>query len=269
MQNGIDGNPVGIFKNAPGMSAYPNAAWGARLRVRPTDRSYVMAGVYNGDPSVRDNEDHGADFSMNGPAFVIGEAGYQWNGLPGEGGKIGTVKIGGYYDGNNFENFNEQILGDSALRFGLTPETRRGNWGYYATADQVVFVTDKEKLRGIGVFAVVIVSPDEEYSTMPFFCNGGVIWRGPLETRPADSLGFAVIYGEFSKNLRNAQKVEKTLDPSVQVQGGELAFEWCYQFRMKEGAVYFQPDFQYIVHPNGYEDVPNAFVVGAQIGINF
>ena len=51
MNNGIDGNPKGIFLNVPGTSAYPSAAWGARLRVRPTERTYVMAGVYNGDPS--------------------------------------------------------------------------------------------------------------------------------------------------------------------------------------------------------------------------
>ena len=41
VQNGFDGNPVGIFFNAPGMSAYPSATWGARVKVRPTARTYV------------------------------------------------------------------------------------------------------------------------------------------------------------------------------------------------------------------------------------
>ena len=49
VQNGFDGNPVGIFFNAPGMTAYPNATWGALVKVRPTERTYVMGGVYNGD----------------------------------------------------------------------------------------------------------------------------------------------------------------------------------------------------------------------------
>src|ERR1043166_5122225 len=33
VQNGFDGNPVGIFFNSPGMSAYPNATWGALVKV--------------------------------------------------------------------------------------------------------------------------------------------------------------------------------------------------------------------------------------------
>jgi hypothetical protein len=38
------------------MSAYPNDTWGARLKVKPTKRTYIMAGIYNGDPSIRDDD---------------------------------------------------------------------------------------------------------------------------------------------------------------------------------------------------------------------
>jgi porin len=269
MSNGIDGNPVGIFKNAPGMSAYPNSAWGARLRFRPTDRTYVMGGIYNGDASVRDNDEHGANFSMNGPAFVIAEAAYQCNGLPSDKGKLGTYKIGAYYDANTFTNFNGQLLGDSAPLFGLTADTHQGNWGYYALMDQTIIQLDNEKKRGVDFFTSIIVSPDVEISTMPFFCNGGVIWRGPLATRPTDSCGFAVIYGDFSDRLRNAQRLAQTFDSSIEVQNYELVMEWAYRFRMREGAVYFQPDMQYVIHPNGITEIPNALVVGCQMGVNF
>src|SRR5215475_5624725 len=59
VQNGFDGNPVGIFFNSPGMTAYPNDAWGALVKGRPRQRTYVMGGVYNGDPSIRANDKHG------------------------------------------------------------------------------------------------------------------------------------------------------------------------------------------------------------------
>jgi hypothetical protein len=82
MQNAIDGNPVGIFFNAPGMSAYPNATWGAELKVQTTERTYLRGGVYNGDiEHTHELHDHGLDWSMNGPAFLIGEAVYQRNQL--------------------------------------------------------------------------------------------------------------------------------------------------------------------------------------------
>jgi porin len=65
MQNGFDGNPVGIFFNAPGMTAYPNATWGALLKIRPTEPTYLMGGLYNGDRTIREIEHNGADMSMN------------------------------------------------------------------------------------------------------------------------------------------------------------------------------------------------------------
>jgi len=41
VQNSFDGNPVGIFFNAPGMTAYPNATWGGLVKVKPIERMYV------------------------------------------------------------------------------------------------------------------------------------------------------------------------------------------------------------------------------------
>lgn len=121
VQNGFDGNPVGIFFNAPGMTAYPNATWGGLVKVKPTERSYVMGGLYNGDPSIRDNDHHGADWSMGGPIFAIGEAGYQFNGLPGERGLLGNYKVGFWYDDSQYTDFN-------SVARGIAPRVSRGNW---------------------------------------------------------------------------------------------------------------------------------------------
>src|ERR1041385_489978 len=106
VQNGFDGNPVGIFFNSPGMTAYPNDTWGALIKVRPTPRTYIMGAVYNGDPTIRDNSNHGADFSMDGPLFAIGEIAYQPNSLPGDHGLIGNYKAGFWYDNSLYTDFN-------------------------------------------------------------------------------------------------------------------------------------------------------------------
>src|SRR5262245_53613774 len=143
MQNGFDGNPVGIFFNSPGMTAYPNATWGARLKVRPTQRTYLMGGVYNGDPSIRDNSHNGADMSMSGPVFVIGEAGCQRNGLPGDIGLVGNYRIGGWYDNAVFTDFE-------TVGHGTPPQTKRGNWGLYTLCDQVL-VSFGDRIRNSGL----------------------------------------------------------------------------------------------------------------------
>src|SRR6185295_7960524 len=89
MQNAFCGNPFGIILNAPGMSAY-YGTWAVLGKVRPSKRSYVMTGIYNGDPEVRENKYHGVNLSMKGPLFAISEAGYQINGLSGDGQRLGN-----------------------------------------------------------------------------------------------------------------------------------------------------------------------------------
>jgi porin len=268
MNNAFDGNPKSVFFNAPGASAYPSASWGARFRVRPTERTYAMIGVYDGDTDVWDNSRHGLDWSMHGPAFVIGEVGYHPNGLPKDTGKIGNYKIGGYYNGGTFNKWNGQYLGTSG--YYLPNAQTQGDWGYYAIFDQVIFNPEGRKsTRGLGVFGCVVVAPDDTINQMPFFCDGGMVVRGLFPSRPTDSLSFGMAYGKFSSDMADAQTAAHAIDPSVGVQDYELVYEWSYRFRIRNGAMFFQPDLQYIVNPGGAYQYANAFVVGAQIGLNF
>jgi len=167
MQNGFCGNPVGVFFNSPGMTAYPNASWGARLKVKPTQRTYVMAGIYNGDPSIRDIDHNGADMSMHGPVFVIGEVGYKRNGLAGDSRYLGNYKLGGWYDNSEFTDYN-------SVGYAHPAGTKRGNYGFYTLFDQVLVpFGEPGSNRGFGVFGSFLVSPDESVSQMPYFFTGG------------------------------------------------------------------------------------------------
>ena len=268
MQNGIDGNPKGIFLNSPGMIAYPSTTWGTRVQVYTTSRTYAMFGIYNGDSSIRGNENHGCDMSMRGPAFFISEVGYIHNGQPNDEGLLGHYKAGFYYDGSQFTRFSPA----SVLPIATIDTTASvvGNWGYYLLADQALIkFGDKQSKRGLGVFGTVIVAPDETTNQMPFFCNGGIVARGLFASRPTDTLGFAVVYGRFSYELRAAQLMAQRIDSSVAVQTDELVYEWGYRFRLRDGAAFFQPDLQYVVNPGGASQYANAFVMGVQAGINF
>jgi len=263
MQNGFDGNPVGIFFNSPGMTAYPNATWGTRLKVRTTDRTYVMGGVYNGDPSIRNNDHHGADMSMNGPVLAIGEVGYQRNGLPGDSRLLGNYKAGFWYDNSTFTDFN-------TVGYGQPPGAKRGSWGCYGLFDQVLLPFGEPiSNRGFGVFGSFMAASDESISQMPYFFTAGVACRGIFASRPADLAGFGVVYGDFSSPLRHAQEREQQLDPTVGVQNYETVLEWTYRFHFRNGALFFQPDLQYVIRPGGTGKIDDALVIGCQVGINF
>jgi porin len=270
VQNGFCGNPVGIFINSPGMSGYPNATWGSLLKLRPTERTYVMGGVYNGDPTIRDLDNHGLDMSLNGPAFVIAEAAYQTNQLKGDRGLPGNYKIGSWWDGNDFAELETQAL--ATANPGLAVPTHEGNYGFYGLFDQVLVKFSgpgEEIVRGLGVVGSVVVAPDQSISQMPYFFTAGVAARGLDRCRPRDVGAFGVVFGEFSGDLRRGQRQAQQIDPTIGVQDHETALEWTYIFRFMNGAYFVQPDMQYIIRPGGTGEIPNALVLGTQVGVNF
>ena len=262
-QNAFDGNPVGIFFNAPGMTAYPNAAWGARIKFKPTPRSYLMAGVYNGDPDVRGNAYNGANLTMNGPVYVMGEACYQLNGLPGDGCYLGDYKAGFWYDNSEFTDYD-------TVGFGTLAGTKRGSWGLYALFDQIVLpIGDPDIGRGVGIFGSLIVTPDEARAQMPWFFTAGVVCRGPLAIRPIDLLGVAVAYGQFGSDIFDAESREHLTDPLILPQTHESVVELSYRFRFDRNSLFVQPNVQYIINPGAANQYNDALVLGCQIGINF
>jgi porin len=257
VQNGFDGNPVGIFFNSPGMTAYPNDTWGALVKVRPTARTYIMGGVYNGDPSIRDNSNHGVDFSMDGPLFAISEIAYQPNSLAGDRGLLGNYKAGFWYDNSRFTDFNTGAL-------------NRGNWGFYGMIDQVlVRFGEPGSHRGFGVAGSFLASPDQSISQMPYFFTCALVTRGIFPSRPRDIIGLGVVYGHFSNDLQNSQRGAQQLETNVGVQSHETVVELTYRLALIKSALYFQPDLQYVFRPGGTGRIPDALVLGAQVAVNF
>jgi carbohydrate-selective porin OprB len=102
MQNAFCGNPLGIHLDTQGLTG---GTWGVLGKLNPGKRSYLMAGVYNGDTAIGADKYHGVNFSLHGPLFAIGEAGYQVNGLPGDDKRIGNYKVGTWYDDARFTPF--------------------------------------------------------------------------------------------------------------------------------------------------------------------
>jgi porin len=255
------------------MTAYPNATWGAELKVQTTDRTYVRGGVYNGDiANTHQLNRHGLDWTLNGPLFAIGEAVYQTNHLKEDTGLPGNYKLGFWYDGSAYQDFGSQVLGAAANGVGITPREMHGNYGFYGLFDQILIrfgAPDEKILRGIGVTGCAQFAPDQERSRMPFFCEAAVLARGIFPERPRDVAGFGIIYGHFSDDLRDAQRLAQTLDLGSGVQQEETVLEWNYTFRFRDGAFFIEPVVQYIIRPGGTGNIPNALVVGGQVGINF
>ena len=105
---------------------------------------------------------------------------------------------------------------------GTNSGTKRGNWGFYGLFDQLLIpFGEAGSNRGFGMFGSFLASPDESISQLPYFFTAGVACRGMFDSRPRDTAGLGVVYGDFSSDLRHAEERERQFDPTVGVQNYE------------------------------------------------
>src|SRR5262245_33314072 len=145
--------PIGSFLNAPGAFCYPLTSWGARVKFEPVESLYAMVGCYNGDPGVKDGDRGGVDFTLRGPAFVIGEVGYRRNYGKDAPGLPGNVKLGAYFNGGSADIFGSGLA-------GRPDETVQARYGFYVLGDQALARWgDPAEKRNLGAFASVVSAP--------------------------------------------------------------------------------------------------------------
>jgi len=232
--------------NVPGFTASPIGTWGARVQVKPLDSFSATGGIYYSDPTRDLVNTAGTDFgvSVTGTGYLaMVELAYLRGQGEGSPSLPGTFRFGGYYDSNRYPTFDDPSV------------KRRGNWGLYLLADQVVYREGPPGSgRGLALAGAFVVAPDQQINTMPFFAAVGAVYRGLWPGRDKDALAAVAYYGAFSRDLRG--------------QTAETVLELTYTLVLAPWLT-VQPDIQYVIHPGGRSSVQNALVIGAQISITF
>ncbi len=270
VNNAIDGNPIAVPINLPFLT-YPNATWGARIRIEPINHFFSTSGVYNGDPRVGRDIAHGFDFTMrlNRGVVLAQEFSYEPNTKPQDTGKPGHYKIGGYWHSGKFKDQYQDINGNSYAVTGQTQRQYRGNYGFYAHFDQMLFRQGgPTSQRGLTALIASNLAPDD-INQFPFFIDSGLIYTGLIPKRENDNLIFGFAYGKWSRTLANSTRDRRDVfGNSVAPKRYEMMFEFSYRIAINQW-LYLQPDIQYIEHPGGTDDIPQALVIGSRTGITF
>lgn len=261
VNNGFDGNPVSIFLNSPSFVAYPNATWGFLLQFRPYKRILAKFAAYVAEPDVVQNRYHGFNWTFNGSegALLMTEWSFQVNRLKTDTGYPGNYRAGFYY-----------VTDQTGSKF--SGGHFHGDWGYYFLLDQMIYRHGgPESDRGLTPFVALLFAPKDR-NLLPFYVTAGLVYKGLFSSRPADYTNLGVIYGKYSSDLRSAQEMAKKmhlLGPfGNRPQNFEAIIELNHWFQINQ---WFQvvPDVQYIISPKGFGDIPNALVIGAQVGVIF
>jgi porin len=90
------------------------------------------------------------------------------------------------------------------------------------------------------------------------YLGGGVVWSGLSPGRDDDQLGLAIASATISGPTRR----------SLGLPHAETTWEATYSFTLGE-VVRVQPDVQYIQHPSGAANLPDALVVGLRLVVDF
>jgi porin len=270
MNNGIDGKPKSLTFNGM-VSSYPWAVWGARLRALTTEDTEAMLGVYQVTAQNSKSYFHGFNWEMNGSdgVMVIGQYGWTHeffkpsaasaktddkavassdavlHGLPGH------YWMGGYYSTYPYPEWQ----GNN--------QNQNGAYALYWHFDQMLYRMDPCKDTGLSLWSVFVATPQPNVAKMPFQYNGGVVYTGLIPARPRDLSILGVAYGNFSGDYASANQASLGGTATY-----ELVWEAGYRINMTRFA-YVQPDLQWIINPGGTGNIPNALVLGAQVGVTF
>ena len=100
--------------------------------------------------------------------------------------------------------------------------------------------------------------------------DGGFNYTGLIPSRDEDVFGIGVVWANVSDDMRRQQRADRDINdsPVPAISDHEIAVEMTYYADITPWWS-IQPDIQYIIHPGGSSELPNAFMIGLRSSLTF
>jgi porin len=235
-------------RNAP--SAFPATSLAARLKVKPTENTYVAGAVYDGVPGDTDHvHSNPIFFDDKDGLLFIGEVGYVAD--PEE--ELNKVAFGYWsYTAKLDDQVELNGVGDPAKNIA------RG--AYLIGSYQ--FYQDKAAGRKIGGFARGGIA-DGDTAQIDWDVVAGLVADGWVPGRSDGQFGLGVSQAHNSDKYKQAQ-----LAAATPAESSETIYELYYLDKIYRG-VTVQPSVQYVVNPGTNQTTDDAAVLGMRLGVSF
>ncbi|MGF6542210.1 carbohydrate porin [Paraburkholderia youngii] len=271
-----------------GGPAYPLSSLGVRARASFANGVTVLGGVFDGNPApgVGDPQKlnaSGTNFNLGNGALVIGELQYAINqpsanpSDPRPAGLPGTYKLGFWYNSNHFadQGFDTGGLSLANPASNGMPTNHRGNYSFYAVADQMVWRAGPDSPQSVGVFARIMGAPGDR-NLVDLGVNAGVTLKAPFKGRDNDVVGLALGYAKIGSHAQNLASAQALYTPGYPSRSAETVLEATYQYQVAPWWM-LQADFQYFWRPGGgipdpddsSQRIRNEAVLGLRTTIQF
>lgn len=273
MNNGLCGDPKALPGGDIGHSAYPDAVWATRVRVRPAPEFYVEGGVYEVNQGLYSNAYYRSGFRFDSsqdsgvylPVEVAWEPAFGADRLPGH------YKLGfGYDTSAGHKDFANDLAAAGVPGYGT--HSHAGNTQFWLLADQMLMRNGDGDDNGLIALAGYILNdPNNTVYADQYFA--GLTDRGFWSDRPQDTVSFLFMYVTASDRLAKVEAIQQSLglpfsNGATGIQSHEMVIEANYKLRVADG-VTFMPDFQYVVQPNAQTNIKDAAVFGFRAYVDF
>ena len=256
------GNVVGSY-----WYNWPVSEWATRIKATSQRFGYLEFGAYAVNPSWLLTRNALKLGNPSGTTGVLMPLEVAW--LPTMRGFAGSYKIGGWYSSTTAPDVVDNTAEEPLVIDGGAPLMHHGQYGAYVNFEQRLTAPDGlGSARGLSLFFNATYA-DRRTSTLDSQVAVGVLYKGPLASRPEDELGVAA--GETHVNSRVAA-VERLQNEEgygpVAVQSSEWVGEVFYNLHMA-GWLDLRPNLQYVADPGGVAGRVNDVIFGIRVAMNF
>ncbi|WP_213880356.1 carbohydrate porin [Pseudomonas sp. dw_358] len=249
----------------------PVSTWGARIKYTLSDELYAQLGVFDVNDRYGDNNN---GFKLNGAGTQGALIPVELVWSPTLGKLPGEYRVGYYYSTAKADDLYKDADNQPAAVTGNDYRRDDSQHGWWLIGKQQLTTVNGDASRGLTLYAN-ISGFDAATTEVDSFQKLALVYKGPFDARPTDTLGLAVARLHASKQyLRNARAANAddglSYDDAdyVPEQHSEYDIELNYGIQATQW-LNIRPNLQYIAHPGGVREVQNAVVAGLQFQSTF
>jgi porin len=243
---------------------WPVSQWATEVKIALKGLGYFQIGAFDVNTDYLQNK-YSMDLWRPGSSSgVLVPLEFGW--LPSFGdGLKGSYKFGAWYNSSTAPDVVENVYGQPLAIDGGAPLMRHGQYGAYVNFLQKLTAPTAD--RGLSVFFNATYA-DKRTSTQDNQIAAGLLYKGALDLRPADQVGFAIGRTHVNSRIADVETQQDALNPgSVGVQGSEYVAEFFYNVQVTRW-LDLRPNVQYVVQPGGIARNTNDVIVGLRLSVN-
>ncbi len=258
----------------------PASGPGMQIQVKPTPWMYFRGAYTSGNRNPYVQDPNGFHYVKANSGVLSDEIGFVHDQIPNPKNADqkrypGQYAFGSTYNGGKFANSFCSPTAQVAYCPPVTSEyytnplffsPYTGNYVMYAMANQAIYRRKPNSNTGLDALFGIAWSPNEPYNFVDKNILAGVVYNGPIPSRPKDSLAFALSYSGVSSKYNQAYL--SASPAGTWPYSSETAYEFNYMFQATPFWM-VQPTVQWYHNTGGFSNSPTGVVLGFRTKIDF